>query len=205
LKHANETSKSIATPRTARPTASPAKQTAARRSTAAPKTAKRARQSALEQAVAKQGAARRSTAKPSAVKKSTAKQTAVKRSTAKVGPAAALARLREICLALPETSEKEAWGTPTFRVRGKMFAMFNDDHHGDGRLAVWCKAPLGAQEALVEADPQHYFRPPYVGPSGWVGVHLDKGLAWDEIADILDEGWRTAAPKRLAESRPRKP
>jgi hypothetical protein len=115
-----------------------------------------------------------------------------------------LARLRRICLALPETTEKEAWGTPTFRVRGKMFAMFANDHHGDGRVAVWCKAPLGAQEALVEADPEKFFRPPYVGPSGWVGVRLDKGVAWDEIGDILDEGWRTAAPKKLAVTRPRK-
>jgi hypothetical protein len=174
LKRATETGRPTAARRADRPTAKPVKQ-----STASNRTRK------------------------SAPEKSTAKKSAAK-STAKLGPADALARLRELCLALPETSEKEAWGTPTFRVRGKMFAMFSDDHHGDGRLAVWCKAPLGAQEALVEADPQHFFRPPYVGPSGWVGVHLDKGLAWDEIADILDEGWRTAAPKRLAESRPRK-
>src|SRR5690606_3682945 len=91
-----------------------------------------------------------------------------------------LTRLRALCNALPETTEKEAWGTPTFRVRGKMFAMFADDHHGDGRVAVWCKAPTGAQEALVESDPDVFFRPPYVGPSGWVGVRLDRGLPWDE-------------------------
>jgi hypothetical protein len=130
-----------------------------------------------------------------------AKKVVAEKRAAKGGSGDALARLRKICLALPETSEKEAWGTPTFRVRGKMFAMFADDHHGDGRVAVWCKAPLGAQEALVEADPDRFFRPPYVGPSGWVGVRLDRGVAWDEIADILDEGWRAAAPKKLAATR----
>lgn len=130
-----------------------------------------------------------------------AEKAAAAKPSAKRGGGDALTRLREICLALPETTEKEAWGTPTFRVRGKMFAMFADDHHGDGRVAVWCKAPLGAQEALVEADPERFFRPPYVGPSGWIGVRLDRGVAWDEIADILDEGWRAAAPKKLAASR----
>lgn len=114
-----------------------------------------------------------------------------------------LDRLRALCLALPETSEKEAWGTPTFRVRDKMFAMFADDHHGDGRIAVWCKAPLGAQEALIESDPELFFKPPYVGPSGWIGVRLDRSLDWDEVGDILREAWRTAAPKKLAASLPR--
>jgi hypothetical protein len=147
--------------------------------------------------------------KPTAARRSArptarpAKKSAARKAAPKIGSGAALARLRKLCLALPETTEKEAWGTPTFRVRGKMFAMFSDNHHGDGFLAVWSKAPLGAQEALVEADPEHFFRPPYVGPSGWVGIHLDKGLSWEEIADLLEDGWRTAAPKRLAESRPR--
>jgi hypothetical protein len=124
-----------------------------------------------------------------------------KKGRAKAAPTATgdmLARLRATCLALPETAEKEAWQTPTFRVRGKMFAMFAEDHHGDGRIAVWCKAPVGAQEALVESDPEHFFRPPYVGPSGWVGVRLDRGLDWGEVADIVREGWRVAAPKKLA-------
>jgi hypothetical protein len=124
--------------------------------------------------------------------------TKVRAKAAPTSPADVLTRLRAACLALPETEEKEAWQTPTFRVRGKMFAMFADDHHGDGRVAVWCKAPVGAQEALVESDPEHFFRPPYVGPSGWIGVRLDRRLDWDEIADLLREGWRVAAPKKLA-------
>jgi len=94
----------------------------------------------------------------------------------------ALARVRRACLALPDTFEKEAWGAPTFRARGRLFLMFVDDHHGDGRLAIWCKAPPGAQEALVAALPKHYFVPPYVGPSGWVGVRLDTGLKWSAVA-----------------------
>ena len=109
-----------------------------------------------------------------------------------------LKRLRKICLALPEATEKEAWATPTFRVRGKMFAMYVDDHHGDGRLALWCKAPPGHQEILVGADPKQFFRPPYVGPKGWVGVRLDVGIDWDVVTDLVKDSYRMTAPKRLA-------
>jgi hypothetical protein len=106
--------------------------------------------------------------------------------------------LRAICLSLPEVSEKEAWGTPTFRVRGKMFAMYVDDHHGDGRRALWCKAPLGIQEMLVDADARRFFVPPYVGPKGWIGVRLDlAGTDWSEISDIVRDGYRAVAPARL--------
>jgi hypothetical protein len=90
--------------------------------------------------------------------------------------AAALAGVRRACLALPDTSEKIAWGTPTFRVGGRLFVMFADNHHGDGRLAIWCNAGPGAQEAFVARDVDCYFVPPYVGPSGWLGVRLDRGL-----------------------------
>jgi hypothetical protein len=113
-----------------------------------------------------------------------------------------LDRLRKICLALPEATEKVAWSAPTFRVRGKMFAMFLDNHHGDGRVALWCKAPLGVQEILVGAAPKRFFVPPYVGHKGWIGVRLDVEVDWDEIADILEDGYRMAAPKRLAALRP---
>ena len=116
---------------------------------------------------------------------------------------AAIDRLRAICLALPETTEKEAWGTPTFRVRGKMFGMYAEDHHGDGRVALWCKAPLGMQEMLVEADPERFFVPPYVGPQGWIGVRLElRGVDWAEVADIVRDGYRLAAPAKLAASLP---
>lgn len=108
-----------------------------------------------------------------------------------------LARLRALCLALPETTEKEAWGTPTFRVRDKMFVMFVDDHHGDGRTAMWCKAPMGTQEMLVEADPERFFRPPYVGVKGWVGMCLDGAADWAEVGEIVRDAWRMTAPKKL--------
>lgn len=109
----------------------------------------------------------------------------------------ALARVRKICLALPEATEKIAWGAPTFRVRDKQFAMYLDNHHGDGRLALWCKAAEGAQEILVESDPDRFFVPPYVGHLGWVGIQLDKGLDWGVIEGLLREGYLEIAPKRL--------
>jgi hypothetical protein len=107
-------------------------------------------------------------------------------------------RVRRICLALPEAREKIAWGEPTFRVRDKMFVMFANNHHGDGRIAIWCKAAPGAQEDLVRADPEHFFVPPYVGTAGWIGIHLDKGLDWGVLAGLVKDGYLEVAPKRLA-------
>jgi hypothetical protein len=109
----------------------------------------------------------------------------------------ALTRLRKICLSLPESHEKVAWSAPTFRVKGKQFAMFLANHHGDGRVAVWCKAAPGVQEALIEADPEQFFRPPYVGPSGWIGIRLDRGIDWHVVSGLLKDGWREAAPQKL--------
>ena len=108
-----------------------------------------------------------------------------------------LERLRSLCLALPETAEEVAHGMPAFRVRGKTFALYADDHHGDGRVAAWCKAPPGMRDALVAADATRYFSPPYLGPSGWAGVHLDAAPDWDAVADLLEAGYRMVAPKRL--------
>ena len=108
-----------------------------------------------------------------------------------------LARLRVICLALPEATEKIAWGEPTFRVREKMFAMFTDNHHGDGRVALWCKAPPGVQEILVGAAPDRFFVPPYVGHKGWIGVRLDIKVDWAEVTDLVGDSYRMTAPKRL--------
>jgi hypothetical protein len=108
-----------------------------------------------------------------------------------------LPRLRKICLALPEATEKEAWGVPTFRVGGKMFAMYTNNHHGDGIVGTWCKAPPGVQEMLAGANPKRFFRPPYVGHKGWLGVRLDGKVDWDEVAEILEDGYRMTAPKRL--------
>lgn len=106
-----------------------------------------------------------------------------------------LDRLRGICLALPEASEKEAWGDPTFRVRDRIFAMIKT---GDGRISAWLKAPPGGQAHLVEADPRTFFVPPYVGHKGWVGVRLDGAADWDEVAALVIRSYRLVAPKRLA-------
>lgn len=107
-----------------------------------------------------------------------------------------LIKLREIIFALPETSEKISHGSPTFWGGKKTFASFHVDHHGDGRVAVWCKLPQGAQADLVESNPEVFFVPPYVGPSGWVGICLDKGADWTLVAGLLEEGYRTVAPRR---------
>jgi len=108
-----------------------------------------------------------------------------------------LTKARKLCLGLPQATEKEAWGGPTFRVRNKMFAMYMDNHHGSGRVAFWLKAPDGAQETLVESDPERFFVPPYVGPNGWVGVYLDKKADWGEVTDLVEEAYRLVAGKRL--------
>jgi hypothetical protein len=112
-------------------------------------------------------------------------------------PSALLKRAREICLSLPETTEKEAWSAPTFRVKKKMFAMFANDHHGDGRVALWLDAPAGDQELLVAVDPIRFFVPPYQGPFGWIGVRLDLDSDWDEVRELVVDAWRTSAPKTL--------
>jgi hypothetical protein len=110
----------------------------------------------------------------------------------------ALEHVRRIALALPETTERLSHGSPTFFVRDKpSFVMFLNDHHGDGRLALWCAAPAGAQEALTSADPERYFRPPYVGHRGWIGVRLDRALEWERVVDAIEEAYRTVAPPRL--------
>ncbi len=106
-------------------------------------------------------------------------------------------RLRRLCLALPETTERLSHGEPTWFVRDeKMFVMFADHHHDD-RVACWCAAPPGAQEALVAAAPDRFFRPPYVGHRGWLGVSLDVAVDWRELADIVEDAYRTVAPKTL--------
>jgi hypothetical protein len=111
---------------------------------------------------------------------------------------AALAGLRRICLALPEVSERLSHGSPSWFVRGKKtVASFVDDHHGDGILGIWCPAPPGVQAELVATEPDRFYVPPYVGPSGWVGVRLDTDVDWDEVAGILTDSYRLVAPKKL--------
>lgn len=110
-----------------------------------------------------------------------------------------LQRVRSICLALPETSERLSHGEPTFFVRKKVFTMFADNHHNDGHVAVWIPVPEGMQQTLIESDPDTYFRPPYVGHRGWVGIELAE-ISDDELVAHLRTAWRLIAPKRLRAS-----
>lgn len=109
-----------------------------------------------------------------------------------------LTRLREICLALPETNERISHGSPGFFIKDKKtFASFHDDHHNSGRIDMWCPAPPGVQEQMVEAEPERFFRPPYVGGRGWLGVYLDVDPDWEEVAGVIEEAFRHVAPKTV--------
>jgi hypothetical protein len=112
-------------------------------------------------------------------------------------PASPLTRLRKMCLALPDAHEVEAWGEPTFRVNNKLFAMYAhaNNHHGAGHHAVWVKSTPLNQGFMIAANPKRYFSPPYVGPSGWVGVRLDGRVNWKELADVLRDAYDMTASK----------
>jgi hypothetical protein len=107
-----------------------------------------------------------------------------------------LRRVRRICAAMPETTEKLSHGEPTFFVRKKVFAMFANNHHNDGHIAVWMPAPPGLQALLIHDSPETYFRPPYVGVRGWVGIELD-AISDEDLASHIQEAWRLVAPKAL--------
>ena len=109
-----------------------------------------------------------------------------------------LSRVRKLCLGLPEAHEVEAWGSPTFRLRNKLFATYAspDDHHGGGRPGVWVKSTHVNQDLLLHQDPERFFSPPYVGPSGWIGIYLDKRPSWRVVAEIIRDGYLLIAPKR---------
>jgi hypothetical protein len=112
-----------------------------------------------------------------------------------------LAGIRKLCLALPETSERLSHGAPTFFVLGKRaFVMVLTNHHGDGRFAIWCPAAEGMQQMLVQADEERFFVPPYVGHRGWLGVRLDRGLDWDELAGIVEDAYAEVAPPKLVKA-----
>lgn len=112
--------------------------------------------------------------------------------------ASALARVRRLCLAYPESSERISHGSPAFFVREKKcFVMFTNDHHGDGRVAIWAPLPIGQQADLVEMDPDRFFVPPYVGPSGWIGLRLDRPPSPGWLERVIREGYRMRAPKKL--------
>jgi hypothetical protein len=109
-----------------------------------------------------------------------------------------LAGIRSICLGFPEATERLSHGTPTFFVRGKTFVYaWLDGHHDNAFPHLWCAAAPGVQDALVTSEPSRFFRPPYVGHRGWIGVRLDGSVDWDEIAEVGEDAYRAVAPKRL--------
>ena len=111
-----------------------------------------------------------------------------------------LERVRHVCLALPETSERLSHGEPTFFVHKKVFVMFADNHHDDGRIAVWLPVPPGLQTELIASEPQTYFRPPYVGVRGWVGIELAH-ISDEDLRFHIEVAWELIAPKRLLAKR----
>jgi len=116
-------------------------------------------------------------------------------------------RIGAICLALPEVTQRPSHGTPTWFVRDRtaFVTLWPEGHHRNTFPHLWCAAPPGEQAALIAADPDRFFRPPYVGHRGWVGVRLDGDVDWTEVAELCVEAYRTVAPKglvaRLDESR----
>ncbi|UQA62811.1 MmcQ/YjbR family DNA-binding protein [Polyangium aurulentum] len=115
----------------------------------------------------------------------------------------AFERIRTVCLALPDVAEVTKHSRPCFAVRDKTFVMFMDDHHRDGRLAIWCKATPDAQAMVVESDPERFFVPPYVGHRGWIGARLDRQPDWGAISAIVEEAYRLSAPRSTRKSAPR--
>ncbi len=114
------------------------------------------------------------------------------------GDAPLVERLRKLCLAFPEAGERISHGEPTwFAGKGKVFAMLDNHHHASPHLSVWLPQPFGAQETLIKADSGRFFRPPYVGPSGWVGVVLDTMPDWELVADLVRESYVHVATKKL--------
>ncbi len=108
-----------------------------------------------------------------------------------------LEKLRALCLALPETTERLSHGEPTWFVEGKKVFVTSSNHHHDDRVAFWCACTPEVQEMFVARDPERFFVPPYVGVRGWLGVRLDVPQDWDEIADLVADAYRLVAPKRL--------
>jgi hypothetical protein len=105
-------------------------------------------------------------------------------------------RVRRICLSLPETWEKISHGEPTFFVRKKVFAMCSNNHHNDGHIAVTIPAAIGIQAMMIERSPEKFYRPPYVGVRGWVGIELGK-VSDEELGLHIREAWRLIAPEKL--------
>jgi hypothetical protein len=109
-----------------------------------------------------------------------------------------LARVQTMCLSLPETTERLSHGAPSFFIRDKIgFVNYMDNHHNDGRLALWCACPPGMRDGLLKAEPEQYFVPPYVGFRGWIGVRLDRRPDWDDVERVIRDAYLTVAPKKL--------
>ena len=110
----------------------------------------------------------------------------------------AVERVREMCLSLPETSERVSHGEPAWFVGTKLFATWEDHHHGDPVVGLWVKGAEGQQEVLVGAEPGRYYRPKYVGHRGWIGVNMEGDVDWGMVSELVRESWRMTAPKKLA-------
>ncbi|MCU6713019.1 MmcQ/YjbR family DNA-binding protein [Paenibacillus sp. J5C_2022] len=110
-------------------------------------------------------------------------------------------RIRAQCLSFPGTSERMSHGAPSFFVNKKLsFVQYRVNHHGDGRIALWCSAPAGVQSMLTESYPDNYFIPPYVGHLGWVGLRLDRNAAWSDISGMIGEAYQNRAPKKYQDN-----
>jgi hypothetical protein len=105
-------------------------------------------------------------------------------------------RVRRICAAMPGTTERLSHGEPTFFVHKKVFAMFANNHHNDGHIAVWIPLAPGLQPVLIGSAPEKFYRPPYVGVRGWVGVELEQ-VGDEELAYLVRQAWQMTAPKNL--------
>ena len=110
-----------------------------------------------------------------------------------------ISRIRKICLALPEVTERPSHGAPTFFVRGKatFVTVWAEGHHDHTFPHLWCAAPPGAQEMRIAEDADRIFRPPYVGHRGWIGVRLDGKVDWAQIEELCEDAYRTVAPRTL--------
>ena len=108
------------------------------------------------------------------------------------------AQVRAICMSMPEVTEKLSHGAPSFFIKKQFVMLWPDGHHDHHFPHLWCAAPMGAQQELIETEPERFFRPPCVGSRGWLGVRLDRQVDWDEVAAVCKDAYRTVAPKRLA-------
>ena len=109
---------------------------------------------------------------------------------------ALIEKVRKTCLALPEATEQIAWGEPTWRIGGRLFAQFDDHHHGGAHVSVWLPAPDGAQAALIDAEPEHIWRPPYVGGQGWIAVKLDTDPSWSMVEALVAQAYELIKSKQ---------